>query len=410
MTVSSDLGDVMASVPASDVHAAGRGSSESIIETSLAALRRHLDMDVAFVGRVEGGRRVFDFVDCDSPDCPVRPGLSDPIEDTYCGRVIAGTIPQLLNDAGAEPGVADLAVTRELPVGAHMSVPLLRSSGDVLGTLCCFSYQPDPSLRQRDLQLLAMFAEIVSTHLEALIDHNREYAAKHDRITGVIDSGGPTMAMQPIVNIEIGQVRGFEALARFPLESGWNPQQWFAEAERVGLGVDLEASAVAAGLAALPQLPAGSLMSVNVSADALRRGDVLEMLTGEHAGRLVVELTEHTRIDDYGPLANELSALRGAGARLAVDDAGSGWAGLEHILALQPEVLKLDRALVTDVGRHPGRQAMVEAMLGFADRMGATLVAEGVETEGELHSLASLGVVYAQGYLLGRPTLDYSAL
>ena len=90
-----------------------------------------------------------------------------------------------------------------------------------------------------------------------------------------------------------------------------------------------------------------------------------------------------------------------------MDDAGSGWAGLEHILQLQPEVLKLDRALVARVDRHPGRQAMIEAMVGFADRMGALLVAEGVETVEESACLTSLGVVYGQGYLLGRPTLSF---
>lgn len=382
------------------------GSSEGVIVASVAALRRHLDMDVAFVGRVEGGRRVFDFVDAESADCPVQPGLSDPIEETYCGRVISGRIPQLIRDAGAEPGVADLAVTHALPVGAHLSVPLRRSSGEVLGTLCCFSHEPDASLRHRDLQLLVMFAEIVGSHLEALIDAEGDRAATQARIRGVLEGGGPRIALQPIVHTRDRHVRGFEALSRFPRDIGWNPQQWFAEARAVGLGVELEASAIAAALAAIPRLPPGALLSVNASAEALRSDDVLALVTGEHASRLVVELTEHTRIEDYALLTDELGCLRAAGARLAVDDAGSGWAGLEHILLLQPEVLKLDRALITRIDQHLGRQAMVQAMVGFADRTGALLVAEGVETEHELACLTTLGVGYAQGYLLGRPTLD----
>lgn len=384
------------------------GSPEDAIVASLAALRRHLEMDVAFVGRVEDGRRIFDFVDARSSDCPVQPGMSEPLEDTFCGRVISGLIPQLIVDAQAEPRVADLAVTTELPIGAHMSVPIRHSDGEVLGTLCCFSHEPDDTLRKRDLRLLEMFAEIVGTNLEVLVDRGRQHAARTARVRAVLDGGGPTMAMQPIVRIPDRHVRGFEALSRFPRDTGWNPEQWFTEAAALGLGVALEASAVAAALATLPRLPPEALLSVNVSAEALRSDIVLALLMGPCAGRLVVELTEHTRIEDYGTFTDTLAALRDSGARLAVDDAGAGWAGLEHILQLQPEVLKLDRVLIREVDRHPGRQAMVEAMVGFADRMGALLVAEGVETEEELACLTSLGVVYVQGYLLGRPTLDYT--
>lgn len=383
-------------------------SSTNIIESSLATLRRHLEMDVAFVGRVHSGRRYFEFVDAESSDCPVQPGESDPLEDTYCGRVIAGQIPQLVPDAAAIPELAQLPVTHELPVGAHMSVPLLRSSGEVLGTLCCFSYQPDLSLRERDLQMLKLFAEIVSANLESLVDADEKREATIEHIAGIIESGGPMMAMQPIVDLSSGAVRGFEALARFPAGTGWSPQEWFEQAETVGLGVALEASAVRSALEVFPHLPDATLMSVNVSEAGLRDPGILAMLTGPEAPRLVVELTEHSRVHDYGILSGELATIRGAGARLAVDDAGSGWAGLEHILRLQPEVLKLDRVLVHDIAAHLGRQAMVEALLGFSGRMGATLIAEGVETEEDLKTLRALGVVYAQGYVVGKPSLSYA--
>lgn len=382
------------------------GTPENVIMASLAVLRSHLDMEVAFVGRVQDGRRVFDFVDTESPDCPVQPGLSDPLEDTYCGRIVSGSIPQLIHDAQTEPGVADLAVTRQLPVGSHMSVPLSRSSGEVMGTLCCFSHHSDDSLRERDLQLLTMFAEVVSTQLEILVDDDRERADKEARILAVLERGGPRIALQPIVHTEDRHVRGFEALSRFP-GNGWTPQQWFAEARMLGRGVELEASAITCALATLPRLPPEATLAVNASADALLSDTVLKALTGEHAGRLVVELTEHARIEDYDLLTDSLTALRASGARIAVDDAGSGWAGLEHILRLQPEVLKLDRALITGVDDHTGRQAMLEAMVGFANRMGAVLVAEGVETQAELACLRSLGVPYAQGYLLGSPKVAY---
>jgi EAL domain-containing protein (putative c-di-GMP-specific phosphodiesterase class I) len=119
----------------------------------------------------------------------------------------------------------------------------------------------------------------------------------------------------------------------------------------------------------------------------------------------VVELTEHQSITPSRLLAHRLETLRGAGVRIAVDDAGSGYAGLERILHLRPEVLKLDRVLVQGVAQHAGRRAMCEAMVQFTRRTGAALVAEGVEEEPDLEVLRRLGVDFAQGYLLGLPTI-----
>lgn len=89
--------------------------------------------------------------------------------------------------------------------------------------------------------------------------------------------------------------------------------------------------------------------------------------------------------------------------RLAVDDAGVGYSGLHHILRLQPDVIKLDLALTRGIHHDPARQALAEGLVGFARRLGATIVAEGVETLSELNSLKRLGVGAAQGYFLGRP-------
>lgn len=385
---------------------AGPGSSGRIIQTTLATLRRHLDMDVAFLGRFRAGRRWFEYVDAHEGFCAVQPGGSDPLEDSYCARVVTGKLPQLVHDATREPAVADIPATFELPVGAHLSVPVRRTNGDVLGTLCCFSYQPDPSLRERDLKLVRMFADLVGVHMEALVDHDESLERTRAVVQGVLDAGGPRMALQPVVDLASGRVVGYEALARFVGGPGWGPARWFAEAQCVGMGPELETSAIAAALAVLPRLPAGAHLAVNVSAATLRHEPVMALLTGAEAPRLVVELTEHAKVDDYATISGELGRLRAAGARVAVDDAGSGYAGLEHILQLQPEVLKLDRQLVGGLAEHAGRHAMVEAMVGFASRMGATVVAEGIETEQDLHALRAAGVDQGQGYLLGRPTFE----
>ncbi|MGZ6772755.1 MAG: EAL domain-containing protein, partial [Mycobacteriaceae bacterium] len=259
-------------------------------------------------------------------------------------------------------------------------------------------------LDERDLGTVRMFADIVSKHLEPLALRERTISVARDRIATMLDAGGPAMALQPIVDLGTDTVCGYEALARFPASYGWSTDRWFDVAANVGLGTALESSAVHAAIKLLPRIPAGLSLAINVSAPALlASSSIAPMFTGSHATRLVLEVTEHQRIAEPLRLSAVLDGVRKAGVRVAVDDAGSGYAGLERILAINPEVLKLDRALVNGIADHPGRQAMCEAMVRFTDRTGARLVAEGVETVADLDALRRLGVTHAQGYLLGRP-------
>jgi EAL domain-containing protein (putative c-di-GMP-specific phosphodiesterase class I) len=264
-----------------------------------------------------------------------------------------------------------------------------------------------PRLTQSDVEVLRTFANVVSAHLEPLVEQQRSTELARERISNVLDDGGPTIALQPIVDLSTNLVCGYEALARFPREIAWNTEQWFSNAHRVGMGVALESSAVHAATRMLPRLRAGVSLAVNVSAPALlSSASIVELLTGAGSDQLVLEITEHQTIADPDRLAAVLARVRAAGVRIAVDDAGSGYAGLERILVLDPEVLKLDRSLVHGIAQHGGRQAMCEAMVRFTARMDTRLIAEGVETEADLETLRHLGVGYAQGYLLGRPATE----
>jgi EAL domain-containing protein (putative c-di-GMP-specific phosphodiesterase class I) len=362
-------------------------------------------MEVAFIGRVHEGVRTFEFVDSDSWFRPIQVRESDALEETYCGRVLSGEIPSLIPDATREPAVADLAATWEMPIGAHLSVPIETPGGRTFGTLCCFSRRANAGLSRRDVDVASLFAEVISAHLEPLAAHHEQLAAAREAITHVIEAGGPKMALQPIVRLSDGCVAGYEALARFSSPAD-DTQWWFQAAADCGLSTALESSAVEAALRLLPRIPETAYLAVNVSASALLDGaDIVDMATGRHAPRLVLELTEHHRIESQEQLNEALDRVRKARGRIAVDDAGSGYAGLQRILALRPEVLKLDRSLVNGVAGHLGQQAMCQAMVDFSRRMGADLVAEGVETEDDLLMLRGLGVSHAQGYLLGRPSL-----
>ena len=229
-----------------------------------------------------------------------------------------------------------------------------------------------------------------------------------DRIQRVLAERRLTTVFQPIVDLESGQALGHEALSRFPDEPAQGPDRWFAEAEQVGLGVELDLLAVEIALVAAEQLPARGYVSINVTPAALQSPSLQELLgaaalPGE---RLVVEITEHVSVEDYQTLRQPLEALRAMGVRLAVDDAGAGYASFRHILRLRPEFIKLDQEITRDIQLDPARRALAAAVVMFALDVGATVIAEGVETDDELAMVANLGIDAAQGYLLGRPSAD----
>ena len=143
-------------------------------------------------------------------------------------------------------------------------------------------------------------------------------------------------------------------------------------------------------------------MSVNLSADVLQLEPPLQRITAAAGRPLIVEITEHERIDDYAAVRAALQAL-GPNVKLAVDDAGSGYASLRHILALQPAYVKLDIEWVRGLDREPVRRALVSGLAYFATETGCELIAEGIETQEELQALRDLGIGLGQGYLLGRP-------
>lgn len=236
-------------------------------------------------------------------------------------------------------------------------------------------------------------------------------AALRERVRHIIASRSVLTVWQPIVDCSTRTLLGFEALSRFThLEPQAAPDAWFAEAARVGLGVELEL--LAAGMALetaseLPALPEHAYLSVNLSPAAILTGQLASLLreTGWPPRRTVLEITEHTSIEDYEAVTDAIAPLRRDGLRLAVDDAGAGYASFRHILALHPDYIKLDRSLIGALGTDPARRALTKAVVSFAADIGAAVIAEGVETIEELTTLQRLGVHAAQGYLTGRPDI-----
>ena len=230
----------------------------------------------------------------------------------------------------------------------------------------------------------------------------QELDSRRGVIQRFLDGEGLSMAFQPIVDLRNRNTVGMEALARFRALPVRPPDQWFAEAVRLELGIQLELTAIREALNALPKLPPDAYLSVNASHHAAMSPDLPAIL--QAAGpRIVVEITEHEAVEDYGPLLRSLDTLRASGCRVAIDDAGAGYASLRHTLQLAPDIVKVDISLTRDIDSDRGRRALASALISFADEMGMTIVAEGIESQAELDTLLELGVVFGQGYFLAEP-------
>jgi PAS domain S-box-containing protein len=221
-----------------------------------------------------------------------------------------------------------------------------------------------------------------------------------DGIRAIIARRAFRPVFQPIVDLEDDAIVGYEALTRFA--DGAAPDVRFAEAVAVDLGGELETATLTAALTAARGLPRKTWLNLNVSPDLIIAGEPLRTLLRAVRRRVVLEVTEQTAIADYPAFRAALATL-GRNVELAVDDAGAGFASLRHILELRPAFVKLDRWLVAGLESDEARQAMIAGMDHFARATGCRLIAEGIETEGELAILRDLNIHLGQGYLLGRP-------
>jgi len=236
---------------------------------------------------------------------------------------------------------------------------------------------------------------------EAIETEERELVM--ERIRRVLDGAGMAIVFQPIVDLQDRAIVGMEALARFAGDAPRPPDVWFNEAASVGLGTDLELTAIRMALGKIDLLPAGCYLSLNLSHRTATSPRLLDVIIGEHCDRLVVEITEHEPVEDYESLTESLEKLRVRGVRVAIDDAGAGFASLRHALRLDPHVLKVDISLVRDIDTDRARRALASGLIRFAEEMDISIVAEGIETQAELDTLLSLGVRYGQGYFLAHP-------
>lgn len=372
------------------------------VQRVLHALRKHLGMDVAFVSEFREHDRVFQYVDA-GRGSPIAQGDVLSMDVGYCQRVVDGRLPELIPDTGLLDAAMVLPETRNIPIGSHLSVPIRLSDGRLYGTFCCFGFAPDNTLSLRDLQMMRVFADLVIERIESdlLQEHDREI--KRDRLRNAMATRQPAIVYQPIFDLADMRVAGWECLSRFNLEPGRSPDLWFQEAATVGMGEDLECHAISAALAGLNMFPGDMYLAINCSPALVLSQRLDDLLQGYPGQRIVLEITEHAAVQDYQRMEGALAGLRKRGVRVAIDDAGAGYASMRHILQLRPDIIKLDISLTQGIDLDPQRRAMASALIAFARDTGSTIVAEGVETVHELEVLKRLGADKVQGFLLGQP-------
>jgi EAL domain-containing protein (putative c-di-GMP-specific phosphodiesterase class I) len=240
-------------------------------------------------------------------------------------------------------------------------------------------------------------------HLAEQLDSLRSLS----RISTLLENQMLMTAFQPIYGLETKSVVGVEALSRFVSDDGASAELWFAEAEAVGLGANLEFSALGSAAAAAAKLPPHLYVSLNISPTSCLDPRLPELF--DHielpVDRIVLELTDAIPDEEYSHFISAITPFRERGLRIAIDDSHTSAGALSRMLHLRPDFIKLGRNVISGVDTDPSQEALAACMVDFAEQIGTVLVAEGVETAEELKALTELGFSAGQGYVLGRPSV-----
>jgi EAL domain-containing protein (putative c-di-GMP-specific phosphodiesterase class I) len=374
------------------------------LERILALAAEHLEMDFAFVADAAPGRPLFQF----STDVAAVFGLAEDELTAWLGTcsqlMLAGEIPPAVPDVAADSRVRCLVSASQGEIGAYICVPITLSDGTVFGSLGCLNRDPHV-LGERDVRFMQMLAEMAGPEIEGV----REQEQARARISKLIDQSALDIALQPVFDVHDGHCLGVEALSRFPATYG-HTDEVFECAHSVGLGLQLETLALTHAVRLLPALDRDQFLAVNLTPQVAFELSATGAAHPEILPRLVLEITEHAAVDSYARLRRALRPSRELGLRLAIDDAGAGYASLKHVVELEPDVIKIDRSLIDGLAGDRARRSVVSAFVLLAIEMGASVIAEGVEQAADLEAIRDLGVDAAQGYLAARPTTDRNAL
>lgn len=377
-----------------------RSDAEEQVADLLDTARKSLHMSVAFLSRLDGTTQHLEVVESSVP-LLFREGNQQSQETSFCQGVLDGRLPPVMPDVRTFPEAMKLPASRMPRIRSFVSVPVRLSDGTLYGTFCAAGLTTDKALTKRDQALMDVLAHAASVIIEPEIRERARHREIAGRLEPLLAAGGPTVVLQPIVELPTGARVGAEALSRFPQEWGKAPDACFEEAHSIGIGHRAELAALEGAARHLDRVT--GYLSMNVSPGTLLTPECSDLLGRLPLERVLLELSEHDAVQDYAGLRATLAPLRERGMQLAIDDVGAGFSSLRHIVVTAPDVIKIDRSLVDGVAADPVLRTLVRSLVDFAAGSGAAVVAEGVETAADAEVLTTLGVGYAQGWHYGRP-------
>lgn len=382
--------------------AVGSAFSAESIRTLLGILRGRLGLDAAWLSSFRDGSRAFEIVDGEAETSGLDSGVRWALSESCCGRVIDGPLPATVHGTTADPGFDALLTSSALGFGTYVAVPVLDHNGTATAMVCAVSREAKPPLADIDLRISRQVADLIGTLFDYPADERTTTADQHAAIRGVLSRGDFEVVFQSVHDVTSGVVIKVEALARFPCRP-FRPDAFLAQAAQMGLGIDLEIAILRRVFSMVPELPDEILVAVNISPAAAMVAPWAELLSDVDPSRIVLELTEHDAVQDYGALEDALGPCRERGVRIAIDDVGAGFSSFSHVLELSPDFVKIDQSIIRHVDVDDARRRLAHAVAELAGQMGATVIAEGVENQGELDAVAAVGIKAAQGYYLARP-------
>jgi EAL domain-containing protein (putative c-di-GMP-specific phosphodiesterase class I) len=380
--------------------AKNRSDVEQQVADLLVIAKKSLGLSVSFLSRLDGTTQHLEVVESSVPFL-FQEGNQQMQATSLCQAILDKKLPAVIPNLKDFPEAMKLPAARLPRIRSYVSVPVLLSDGSLYGTFCAAGLTSDKDLTKRDKSLMDVLAHAAAVIIEPGIRERVRHAEIAERLEPILRTGGPAVVLQPIVELATGARIGAEALSRFPSEWGKAPDVCFAEAHSIGEGDRLELLALQRAADYLDEVT--GYVAMNVSPATLLTPACTELLSGFRLNRVVLELSEHDQVADYGVLHDALAPLRAGGMRLAIDDVGAGFSSLRHIILTTPEVIKLDRSIIDGVSNDPVLTTLVRSLVDFARGCNARVVAEGVETAADGDVLLGLGVDYGQGWFYGRP-------
>ncbi|MFI7547598.1 EAL domain-containing protein [Actinoplanes sp. NPDC049599] len=378
-----------------------RSGAEQQVAELLRTARDSLGLSLAFMTRMDGTTQHLEVIDSSIP-WVFRDGNTQRQDTSFCQAIMDGRLPAVMPNVRDFPEAMKLPSARMPRIRSFVSVPVVLADGTVYGTFCAAGFAADKQLSKRDKALMEVLSRAASLIIEPGVRERARNAEIEGRLRPVLDGGGPVVLLQPIVDLVTRRRVGTEALSRFPGHWQLPPDRCFADADLIGERENLELLALRRAGAHLGRV--SGYVAMNVSPATLATRGCLDFLAGLPLDRVVLELSEHEPIEDYDALRTLLAPLRARGMRLAIDDVGAGFSSLRHIVVTAPDVIKLDRSIVTGLSDDPVLTVVVRALVDLARATGAQVVAEGVETEADATTLAMLGAGLGQGWHFGRAT------